>query len=502
MNLSDLRLSAVVFSLWIWLASCSLIEGTDKIIAPEWSPEVALPLVNTHISIEDALGLVDTEDYLLISPEGDLSLIYENGLTRITASDLALISIPNIPVMMPDSQVVIPFPVAQLNMIHLKSGVLRFDYQTAQTGSYAIHLALPQALNGGVPFSATFPVDVTGKGSVSYDLKGYSLAPAAGELTFSATIEDLSTGIRSALDDAQFLFKNLDYAYVEGQIPTYAYSSEKDSIHSNLLKGMTLKGLRLTNPSAKFIFDNSFGIPIEITALASFRGNDGHTVLPLGHDGLAGGVNLAYPALHEVGAFQRTEITLNQSNSNLADIVSVLPEYFAYQLGIVSNPNGNATSGFITDSSALSVSISAEVPLEGELEGLVLEETVEAELPDMDKIGAAGFKLIVENALPLEAAAQIYFLNEYDQVLDSLFEAYAEILPSPSTDVNGSVTNAGTQTFLLSFDEQRLAGLSSTQKIRISATISTAGGGQAPVKFRLSDAIGIKLGVITQIKPQ
>lgn len=500
MNLSVLRIIFTIFGFWVWLSSCSLVESTDKIITPDWSPEVALPLVNTHISIEDALDIAGADDWLEISPEGDLTLVYEEGLTTLTRKDLKIISIPDIPVVMIDSQMTIPFPIEAVRKVSLKSGTLRVDYQSGLTGSHEVVLRMQNLWKDGQMFFISFPMQASGVGLASFDLSGYTLDMEAGSLIFSCYARNTVSGMSDPLDQVNLLLKDMDYAYVEGNIPTYSFSSDPDSIKNDVFEQIQLKGFSLTNPSVTFRFDNSFGVPIEITSLAWARGSDGVTTVPLGHDGLAGGVNLGYPSLSEVGAYSTTEITLDRNNSNITDIISALPEALTYQFGIITNPNGNAPSGFITDSSSLSVGISARVPLEGRLEELVIDNTVEADLSDVDIVSSGGFKLITDNALPVEAVAQIFFLDSQEAIIDSLFDLTTSVLSAPSVGINGAVLEPGSQTLSVTLSEARFASLVSTRKIRIRAVVSTAGGGQTPVKFQLSDAIVIKLGVIARIK--
>ncbi|MEZ4777510.1 MAG: hypothetical protein R3D00_30315 [Bacteroidia bacterium] len=500
MNLSELRIIFTIFGLWVWLSSCSLIEGTDKIIGPEWSPEVALPLVNTHISVQDALDLSDTGDWLEISAAGDLTLIYDAGLATLTREDLQIITIPDIPVVMTDSQMTIPFPIEQLRRVVLKTGTLVVDYQSGLTGEYEVNLRMDYFRKGGIAFSAFFPLPPSGIGTTTFDLAGYALDMENGAISFSCYAHNKNDGLNYPLDQVNLLLKELDYSYVEGTIPANSFESEPDSIKNDIFEQIALKGFSLTDPSITFRFDNSFGVPIEITSLAWARGSDGITTIPLGHDGLAGGVNLGYPSLSEVGAYSTTDIILDRTNSNITDIISALPEVLTYQFGIITNPSGNAPSGFITDSSSLSVGISARVPLEGKLEDLVMENTFEADLSDLDIVASGGFKLITENALPVEVLAQIYFLDSQGVVIDSLFEVATSLLPSPSVGINGAVVAPGSQTLSVIFSEERFAALSSTREVRIRAEISTAGGGQVPVKFQLSDSIDLKLGVIARIK--
>ncbi|MDX2249069.1 MAG: hypothetical protein SF052_19935 [Bacteroidia bacterium] len=501
MNLSVSRTIFTFSALSVLLASCSLIEKTDKIIAPEWSPEVALPLVNTHISVEKALDKVDTGGWLQISATGDLALLYEAHLATLSQSDFPVITLPDIPVVMPDSQLTLPFPIEQLQRITLKSGSLDFDYQSSLSGEYEVFLRLDDLWKDGSSFVVFLPLSPSGSGSATFDLTGYTFVFSDDSVRFACYARHTGSGQTVTLDGASMLLKGMDYSYLEGNIPYYAFSNDADSITTDIFKQIKVKSLGLADPSLTFIFDNSFGVPVEITSLISASSSDGMTTVPLGHDGLAGGINLLHPQISEVGQSKITEITINKTNSNITDIISALPEVLTYQFGMIANPNGNAFSGFITDSSSLSVGISAEIPLEGQVEDLILEDTLEVDLSDLDIVQAGGFKLITENALPVEAVAQVYFLDSQGELLDSLFDVSSALLSSPETGADGAVVTPGTQTLSVNFSEERFSLLPETRKIRIRAIISTAGGGVSPVKFRVSDQIGIKLGVTARINP-
>jgi hypothetical protein len=206
---------------------------------------------------------------------------------------------------------------------------------------------------------------------------------------------------------------------------------------------------------------------------------------------------IPYPALHEVGQTKTGSFWLNRQNSALIEALSQQPEAIAWDFGLEIHPPEDPNKrGFITNTGGITFELAVEVPLYGQAGSFYLADTFAAELPDLSQVAQATFHLILENEIPLEAQVQAYFLDEDEQVLDSLFEAAAYLLPPPPVGPTGQVLGATTQHIEIAFDEARLRALGQTKQIAFRSRLSTAWEGQQAVRFQPDYELDIKLGII------
>ncbi|MEL7339918.1 MAG: hypothetical protein AAGM67_05470, partial [Bacteroidota bacterium] len=215
---------------------------------------------------------------------------------------------------------------------------------------------------------------------------------------------------------------------------------------------------------------------------------------------LTDGLILNYPPLSAVGEKRSTEVVLNKDNSSLPQAIHPLPEALVYQLSGLAHPAGDSTEvGFITDSSAFSVGIALEVPLEFRLAPYTFRDTFALDVSAADILESAGLLLLTENGFPLELGVQVYFLDGGDQTLDSLFTDLRPILSAAAVDEVGRVSSASAERQEITLDQQKLSALLEAEKIAIRANVSTTDAGSVPVRIYEDYGLGFKLGLRSQL---
>ena len=66
-------------------------------------------------------------------------------------------------------------------------------------------------------------------------------------------------------------------------------------------------------------------------------------------------LDLNYPNLSQIGDSAETQLVVDYTNSNLADVIAISPKYFYYDLSVLSNPDIKVHDNFITDQSRIGV---------------------------------------------------------------------------------------------------------------------------------------------------
>lgn len=193
-------------------------------------------------------------------------------------------------------------------------------------------------------------------------------------------------------------------------------------------------------------------------------------------------------------------IEINQTNSNLDEFISSLPEEFRYVgKGLVQGSSGGLVQ--LQKPFTMEASIGAGIPLS--FTGAIsADETIDADLSSLEDltdpdaevaINQGNLELAYENGLPLEVGVQVDILDEWGQTLitlpDSSGASYA--LHAAPSDEAGLSTGTTPGTLEISVTEEQLKTMSRGQQAQLRFQLDT--NEDTPATLRASDTIQISL---------
>ncbi|MEM6361898.1 MAG: hypothetical protein AAF731_17550 [Bacteroidota bacterium] len=477
-----------------WTGSCGLPEDPSKISLPEWQPEIAVPLINSDIQLNEILGQFDSLSYLQIDDQGLLSVVYAADL--FTVPPTSIIPLPRIPVPMFDSVVSIASPMSNVQRISLRSGQLAYDFEGTHVGPTEVTIRLFNAVREGQIFEETISFVSPGLAEGTLDLSGYDLEFTSGTLDLAYSATNTLDDSKLVLNRAIISLTGMEYSYVEGYMGQYGFDLAQDSLEVAVSTGWEDIDFQITDPRIRFSVSNSYGIPIEVrTPKLGVIQADG-SYLSVASEALTEGITLNHPRLNEVGSSAQTTFELNKDNSALPQAIHPLPEALVYQLGAQAHPNGDSTEiGFITDSSTFSVGIEVEVPLEFTLSPYSVQDTFSLDLSAAEVLEAASVIMITENGFPIELEVQAYFLSENDEVTDSLFASSTTILAGAPVDASGRVISSADERLEVTLGPDLVDAILGAKSIIVKATIGTSQAGSVPVRIYEDYGLGLKMGL-------
>ncbi|MEO0469591.1 MAG: hypothetical protein AAF206_08230, partial [Bacteroidota bacterium] len=359
-----------------------------------------------------------------------------------------------------------------------------------------IHFRLPNFRLNGEIFSETVSFGAVGNFEGSWDLSGYELAPVDGDMILVYDARLQSNGSRIELPNTRIIFDNLSHQYAEGYFGLVDVSLGMDSLTFELEVANNDFSYAIADPEVSFLIDNSYGIPIELQVdrLEILTREAG--VVSINTPVIEEGLILNHPSLDEAGSFRTTAITLNKDNSNLPEAISAWPEGINYDLAARSHPEGDSsTIGFMTDSSQLRLGLAVDIPIEGQIRDLEVEDRFEVDLDQLDEVSSADFVLLLENGLPIEIDVQVFFEDASGQVLDSLFQNALPLMEAAPVDGNGVVNTPASFERSVNFSEEKLDALKETSQLRLRGRFATTDNGSVPVKIFRDYASSLKMGV-------
>ncbi len=496
----------LLISLFLIQSCVKDFQDIDNIEVGNWQPEVAVALANTTVSIQDFLDDFDSQGYLNIDDENFMTLVYESNFFSVSGQDI--VSIPNFAIPMFDTSIVFPYGSINtsfdIDFFAAKNGKLNFDFKSPYTEDMNVIIEVENLTQNGVKlsylttaqYSGSSPTHVSG----SIDLTGYIMDFLNDEIKVKY-IATNAAGERKFMQDMVLQFQDFEYSIIQGYFDQYEFDLPGDTILFNLFESAVSGSLKIEDPKINLKISNSFGIPIgmvveNITAETMSEGTmDIYSVLD---DGIA----FNYPSLMEVGQSMVTDVGVNKDNSNLSEIISNNPTQLSYELSALTNPTGDPSiRGFVSDTSRFDVDVQVELPVWLSARDFVVEEVSEFDASFFEGIESASFKLITENGLPIEAGVQVYFMDDNNVILDSLFDGgNITLIPAAEVNAQGELIEKSSSENIAEFTIDRIVQIQDATQISIKGIISTAEMGTVAVKFYTDYDISFKLGAIARLK--
>jgi len=511
--------------LGVFYSACNKTDFEDAEL-DDHSAEFAFPLFTTTLLLEDLMVKVLNDtlsgDTLLVNPDNTMTLYYTGDVAEKPASDIFQFLQFGF-IQLTDTVVTNPIQAPNGVTIReaiLKSGNIIFAVTNKFSDTITGYFEIPEMTSGGVPFTYSFTVPpesvVPLWTSGPIDLSGYELNSNSNTLTFRyyAYLPD-GTRVKipnqtSGFANVYVTFLDLKFSYVEGYWGFQEYQLIRDTIEININQTELVGDVQVKNPKVTMRVSNSWGFPTrgKIKYL-SFIGKNGEEIPLESSVFVDSAVDFNYPswAANEVGQTKYTDIFLDETNSNIADIFNAQPTRLIYEVDGISNalldPN---LIGFLTDSSTIKLQMRVELLLEGSAKNFGAEQTLDLNFGDYGDLDTAKFeqvefKLVTENGTPISAAIQLYFLDDAGIAIDSLFTGGTTILMEAAPINSEGIATGSTRTenfipmSIARFDRVRRA-----KQAFLKTSFSTAQGGTIPVKLLATNEATVKMGLKVKTK--
>ena len=344
----------------------------------------------------------------------------------------------------------------EIDEIKILSGDLTYSLNAMVPLKASVTVTLPSSDRGGSPVSETLTVEpnTTLNGNISLanstiDLgtistQPYNMLPIyyGLEVSSDGQMVDFNSTDEVSLD-IEMLDPGIDY--IKGYFGQYGDTIDTDTLDleiEDILENVT--GSVTINPSISLNYQNSFAIPVEIDIDAvGYRENDS---VDIDLDAQS----LSYPsapAERDVsGSF-----TVNKDNSQLPELISLLPEKIRFGGSAVMNPQGNTGSrdNYIFGDSRFLGDLEIEVPLDFRISNLHFADTVDNFMEDLDidedspvtpeDVEYLKIKFTALNGFPLGISVTMSLYDSTSTTVLSTIDA-TDLLEAASVDGNGRVT--------------------------------------------------------------
>lgn len=349
----------------------------------------------------------------------------------------------------------------QLTRLGIREGTLHVEAINTIQNPIKFTFRIPAARKGGQIVSVISNLPKAPPGDTSMVLKNIDLSGNTIDLTLKGDsvnrfrqflVGDLQyTGelVTMTLQDSIRVFYGLiDIIpeYVEGYLGKHTFEFQEGLLF-DFFNSVTGGTLDLKNPSMKLSFANSVGIDgeLQIREVTGYNTRDNTSVTLTGNP-ISGSIDIPGPKLPNVGQTITSSVELNKQNSNIKDLINLLPDSMYFDMQVLGNHRANPLdlNNFATGESGIAAVMDLEIPLHGMANNLTLETESDLNISDAnisDDVKEGGLNLIVENYFPFEADIQVYFYDNAKNIVDSLFLASDNsVIGAGIADQSGLVT--------------------------------------------------------------
>ncbi len=275
--------------------------------------------------------------------------------------------------------------------------------------------------------------------SATQDLDGFFIDMSLGGTTWSR-LEDyfraelLYSGKLVNIDQADsltvtFLVHEFLPTFATGHFGSDTYEFEGD-VQVKWREGLNFGRVRFADPKASLILSNGLGLDgeMDILDLTATNTETGESARVINGQLLAGPVPLARPQMPDTFGVATTQIDFDKQESNIVEVLEKEVDKLDYHIRLNTNPNDNALmfNDFATDQSEIMAMVDLELPLDGVMEQLILEDTVELSPGPVEEIPAeqGTIRLVLDNDYPLQGVVGARIEDEDGNLIYTLAEDF------------------------------------------------------------------------------
>ena len=381
---------------------------------------------------------------------------------------------------------------AQLSRAILKGGRLILYAENTIDGNLNFVLKIPKAFKNGesLIISETIPASSGAENGILHreiDISGYDL-DLTGQSGNAFNLLDVQfvlsnpsdgepiTAFNSDIVNLSVSYSDLEVKFAKGYFGTETLSLNESSVF-NAFDGYGDALINVDEVNAELTFTNGFGMDIQasIFLIKAWNNLTGNSINLTNNNVLGSNINLSRAELsgYEPIPFQKTYL-LNNSNSNITELLELLPDSIYINAFANLNPLGNISNynDFISDQSRLRCDINLHIPLKLSLTNISIRDTSVLNWPDNENfsIESGNLYMMALNSFPVDIDLEIKALDHFNNVILDL-NVY---LDNPESIVPGRQSGESTTSLLkFSLDENAVNQLKSAEKMAITGKFET-----------------------------
>lgn len=490
-----------------------------------YTPTIAIPIVNTNLSMYDLLARQDSNDLLVVDPTTKLlALNYTNddlsfGLKDIYNPQSIDFSI-NVPFGSNQATTTPGGTVTKSGSINVPVGLpidvflasfssitVNASAQSTFNHDISIAFSLPNFTKNQTAYSTTLNMPALGNASNQQDFSpsvlSFEEAGQSNTIAFNYTITITTNGGPINSNDAVNLDFDLNTIVIQSidlNPGNIGVSIPEDTILLSLFRNAANANIdfQFTNPEIQINIANGLEIPFQFNftelSVTDASTNDKSDLLL---QSFPNPFNVAGKTGNQPAS---TNLVIDKDNSNIQDVITPNDKLIRFGMDVTANTNSGSRYT-ININDKIEIKLVAYIPLKGYLNEYLLSSNVSINLPaDQEIIIDGGIRYHFENAFPAGISVEIFYEDENGNTTGQLTQDPIVLLEAPAVDGIGKITQPTITNGDINLTETEFNKLLSAKNIRIDARIATSGADtRTTVGIFLENRIDFKLGVKARV---
>ncbi len=540
---SALKFSLKLFALFtlLFFQAC-LRDDFSKLSETQWSPDLAFPIVNSEMSVNDILiqdksptvidadlsGLVriiyDSDNYsntaenLIILPSGESNQVLNLSPQTIQTFE----NNQNIGFTVTDSITYqFSYPIssaidagASIDTIFFKSGIFNFILSSTITQNTEVRIEIPQLflqnepfvhthtfLSGGIPDQAI---------NISRNLTSAYLLPGVTEqievkLRFTIERTNASSLPLNGALDTESSFSNPEFRKLSGNFGDFQMPFiTNDTLQLRIFRNaISAQNLSFQNAETTISIQNSTGIQANYNLL-SVNGFRNNAFIPNLDISAYSFPQTIFPQSSIQSAPSQQDYLFDANNSNLEDMINLFPRFITREENYSLQGN-TVQNQFLSDISSIRIYQKLILPLNGITLDLQLRDTIEFNFDAINRnIEELLLRLNIDNGFPVGGLLQVYFAYQNENIpgsnpliVDSLYtQGNLVVMEAPEIDSNGEAQGTAKQITDAVINSAKWLKLkdNNCNRILINARLTTSDLGTLDVRVLDNNLLTIRIG--------
>jgi len=292
-----------------------------------------------------------------------------------------------------------------------------------------------------------------------------------------------------------------EFSQVFGDIGSKTLDTDSHQFELDFFATLGEGDLVFANPKVHLNFTNSFGFPIGVDFNDFVAVDQDGNLVHLEGDVIDDPSLVVGPTLQNIGNAETTSVVIDNTNSNIVDLLSIKPQRINVEMGAVSNPSyGPDQYNFIEEASELEVNVDIEIPFNMSFNQVVASELLSFSNADaLDNAKRLLLRVMSENDMPIGGSVELEFLDDNENVLYVVDERPAFAGAPVGTD--GRTTQPVSSTTVVEIDADAIDKIKESSQIRVLATLTTTNADQGTaVRFFEDYLLNIALAIQADVK--
>lgn len=497
---------------------------------PEWDVDALVPLVKTTLTLEDLLpdSIIETDvdtsiklvyqTHLFDIDMDSLFKIPDTTITEIYSFPFSSISNPGASFYSSDEERELSISNGvELNYALIESGFIEIEIFSEINEQMIITYEIPSATKNGDTLVLNELIPAGTFGADGYLLKTIDLSGYELDLTGSSgsevntlitravgTVDTNATQPVTIFAGTKITYKNklIDVvpSFVRGYFGSQQLHFGPETTSTSAFSLISSGTLDLDQVDVSLEFVNGFGVDAQLILNQLSTTNTSSLITnSLTHSSIGTPLNLNRAQLTgsvpEVN-YSNYLLDINTSNSNIDQLIEILPNELLYDLNLNINPLGNISGGndFVYKNHSLETKLNVEFPLSIIANNLTLNDTVDFSLSnegETQNIIDGTLFLYADNGYPFDATIQLSLYDENMNFIQNL--TVNNSIESAVLNSNLRVDHKKESVLSIPLDAGTLNNLYATKRIVINTAFTTAA---QPNFVKIYEGYGIDIKMV------